>query len=1110
MHQENLNVFISNRLEILAEKLSVIVQSPLPTPLATEIIVVQSRGMQRWVSMELARLNGICGNCDFPFPNSFIDDIFEKLMPDLPDTSSFDPGVLTFRIMNVLPGCLYKSGFNSLQGYLADDRHRLKLYQLSAKIADLFDQYLVFRPEMIFQWEAGKEDQNTPYAWQAELWRQVTRGLPGLHRARLRKKFLERVEHSRLDAGRLPGRISIFGISYLPLFHLQAFAALSRQVPTHFFLLNPCREYWADIVSERELQKTRQKDPRVAENISWYHFEKGNRLLASMGALGRNFFEVISELDCEIHEQFEAPQRSSLLGAIQSDIFHLTDGRYFPDESSSSDLPPPPLRPQLILETTAPGAGDTSVQVHNCHSPMREIEVLHDHLLAMFEEDPQLLPKDIIVMIPDIGTYAPFIQAVFDGQTDEAQRIPYSIADRSPRLENRAVDGFLALLKLRDSRFEAARVFALLEFPGIKERFGLGESDLPLIESWIKDTHIRWGVDKDSRVRLGLPGFSQNTWQAGLQRLLLGYAMAGKNRKIFSGIVPHDNVEGGEARVLGRFIEFVDRLFEWAALLDVSRKLDAWRQTLLALIDNFFQSDDDIERELQLLRQLLEDLADKQLRADFQQKVEPEIVTTFLKTRLDQSIYGSGFLTGGVTFCAMLPMRSIPFKIICLAGMNNDAFPRDFQSLNFDLIARYPRAGDRSRRNDDKYLFLESILSARNKLYISYVGQSIQDNSPIPPSVLVSELLEVIENNRAISAQPASESIITIHRLQHFSPWYFREDSPLFSYSTPDLVALAGIEGKKDPPPFITGPLSMAAEEIAAWQKPDIEDLCRLFSNPARFFLQQRLGVWLEDTDSQIEECETFALNSLEKYRVEHNLLETRFFGVSSEIIDAIQQALGQLPQGSIGDYQYQQMDIAVQEFVERFKHFTGDTISNSIEVADLEIGGFHLKGRLPGIFSRGLVDMRYGKRRGQDLLRCWIRHVFLSHATVSTDPPLSFLLCTDSVTEFDRVADSEKILGQLLGLFRLGLEQPLHFFPKSSFEYAEQLLNRSAIRQTALSRARKTWAGGDFAEYTTPESANAYYDLCFRHSEPLDETFEEIAMTIFKPLLAHCREIGV
>jgi len=325
-------------------------------------------------------------------------------------------------------------------------------------------------------------------------------------------------------------------------------------------------------------------------------------------------------------------------------------------------------------------------------------------------------------------------------------------------------------------------------------------------------------------------------------------------------------------------LSFIDRLISWSKKLAQPQTLRSWQMTLAALVDRFFKLDENQERQLQVLRNFLDNLADIENKADFHDDVQPAVIKSYLKSRLDQNRYGSGFLTGGITFCAMLPMRSIPFKIICLIGMGNDAYPRDFQPLNFDLIARHPQPGDRSRRNDDKYLFLESILSARQTLYISYVGQSIQDNSILPPSVLVSELLDTIEKSFVgLDQRNPLEKIVTKHRLQAFSSWYFRGGTGLFSYSIDNM--LASRSEKADPPTFFETRIPQSPEEVAQGQKLELDSLCRFFSNPTRFFIQRRLGFFLADNISMLEDRENFVLIALEKYLVEQNLLKARLSG---------------------------------------------------------------------------------------------------------------------------------------------------------------------------------------------------------------------------------------
>jgi len=796
-----LNIFTSNRLEMLAKQLSRIIGKPvgstLPSPLSREIIVVQSKGIERWLSMELARHNSISANIFFPFPNTCLNEVFKKLMPDMPEESLFDPDVMTFRIMDILPECRHRSGFESIKKYLADDKSKQKLFQLSEKISETFDQYLVFRPDIIFKWEEGKEDH-----WQAKLWRELISGNENQHRAWLRKTLIQKVRDRSDKISDLPGRIFIFGISYLPPFHTQVFAELSSVVQVNFFVLNPCMVYWADIVSEKEKSRIKRQYVAGASALDELHLETGNSLLASMGKQGRDFFELISGFDCESYELFEDQAEYDMLSCVQSDILYLRDRKHAKNKFL------------INIET------DTSIQVHSCHSPMREIEVLHDNLLAMLEKNPDLKPKDIVVMTPDIETYAPFIHAVFDAQAYASLRIPFSIADRSIKKESRIIDSFLSILDLKNSRLGADQVISLLESLGIKEKFEMTESDMQIVRGWINDTRIRWGIDAISRTSLNLPAFHENTWRAGIDRMLLGYAMPGHERDMFCGILPYDNIEGNEVKILGRLLEFLDRVFKCVNNLSQPKTLSGWHDALNSIIDRFLpRNDDDIEREIEFIRHVINDILRIQELSDFDENIDIEVIKTYLETHFERENLGAGFIAGGVTFCAILPMRSIPFEVVCLVGMNNDAFPRDSKTLSFDIIAKYPKPGDRLRRNDDKYLFLEALISARKKLYISYVGQSIEDNTQVPPSVVVSELLDYIKEGFYVPEQCILDHVITKHRLQAFSPEYFKGNSKLFSYAEENFIYSRKSFESEMALHFVSTGLSEPSEE---WKALDI------------------------------------------------------------------------------------------------------------------------------------------------------------------------------------------------------------------------------------------------------------------------------------------------
>ncbi len=1071
-----LRLFTSNRLEILVETLSEVLSRPPAAPLAEEIILVQSKGMERWLCAELARRHGICANCRFPFPNAFVYEVFRKVFDGLPERSPFDPRIMTWKIMKHLPSSITKPGFESLRDYLGDKERDLKGLQLSERIADTFDQYLLFRPEMILSWEGNKEDH-----WQAVLWRELVTGDERGHRARLRKAFFQAIEESLGALEGLPERISVFGISSLPRFHMEILAGLSRLTQVNLFLMNPCKAYWGDIVSDREVRRTMGREGAGDLSPEALHLEKGNSLLASMGTLGRDFFDLFHEFNCEEIASFQDPGEKTLLTCLQSDILNLldrdqgSDGRYLISQS------------------------DTSVQIHSCHSAMRELEVLHDRLLDMFEKNSDLLPKDVLVMMPDIETYAPYIQAVFDAPADDARRFPFTIADRSVRKESQIIDTFLAMLGLCGSRFGASQVLLILESRAVQRKLDLSEADVALIQRWVKDTRIRWGMDGQSRSQLGLPAVAENTWKAGLERLLLGYAMAGQGENTFGGILPYDHVEGGEARALGLFLEFFEQLVAHVLSLCQPQTLDVWSERLTSLLERFFSPDEDTENDMQVIRLALKDLAVMKEKSGFDEAIDIRVIKWHLEHHLENKEFGFGFMACGITFCAMLPMRSIPFKIICLLGMNGDAYPRQPKPLGFDLMAKHPRPGDRSRGHDDRYLFLEAMLSARKTLYISCVGQSIQDNSVIPPSVLVSELMDYIEQGFEIPGTKILDHIVTKHRLQAFSPAYFKDNEKLFSYSEANCDAAQWLlKARKVPVPFISKGLSDPEE---AWKTVDLKDLCQFFGNPAKFLLNRRLGIYLDEDAAMLEETEPFDLTGLESYLLAQGLVERRLAGHELKDCFHLTRAAGLLPHGTVGECIYNRLSQEIEGFAEKTGSYMQEATLPPLEV-DLNMSGFRLTGRIDAIYPERITRYRYAQIKPKDRLGTWIHHLVLNCAKPAGYPLTSMVVGLDkgwTAWEYAPVENPEDILGKLLDTYWKGLKRPVHFFPGSSWQYAQLVLGGKRAPVDALEKARKTWTGDDFSR---GEAEDPHYQLCFRHIDPIDSEFQETAPEVFGPLI--------
>ena len=1084
-------IHISNQLEKLSGQLAGILADGSGEPLVSDIIVVHSKGMGQWLAMELADYNGIFANARFPFPNAFLEMLFHEVEPDARAVSLFDVDVMTFRIMKILPTCLKKDSFEPLEQYLSD-QDPFKCYQLSEKLAELFDQYLIFRPDMITQWEKGEGRH-----WQAQLWREISAGTGELHRAARKKILLEKIRNHPEALAGIPERLFLFGISFLPIFHLEVMAALSAIRTVHLFVMNPCCEYWGDIVSDREKRRLRRRTGKAYPTDESLFLETGNALLSSMGAMGKDFFNLLQGMEGHINELYEDIEEKHLLSAVQADILYLRERAASPIAVAASTGEDP-----ASGQKRRP-VDDRSIQIHSCHGVLREVEVLHDHLLAMFDEDRSLLPGDILVTAPDIQSYAPFVHAVFGGQTDEHLKIPYHISDRSLLADNPVVDGLIKLLDLAGSRFTVPEILSILDIDGVKEKFNLSRADVPIIEKWIADTNIRWGIDATHRAVLGLPEVGENTWKSGFQRMLLGVAMPGRNRQFFSGVLPYDDIEGADVQILGNFLHLFDQMVKTVEILRPEKTLGQWTNTLVDIMDRFFPEKEAIETDRQNLRRIFQTLTEYEEAGGIDFNFGLPVIKALIRKQLETANSSAGFISGNVTFCTMLPFRSVPAKVVCLLGMNGDAFPRDFFHPGFDLMAKNPRPGDRIRRNDDKYLFLQALVSAREKLYISYVGQSNRDNTRIPPSVLVSELIDYLKTFGL-----SEDRIIICERLQGFSDAYFTGDGSLFSFSAEDFSACMAADdqsSRKDDAGFISTPLS--APEIG-FKSLDVHRFGFFFNNPSRYLLENRLGVFLAEEAPIFEEEENFFLRGLNRYQVGQDLVQGDMENADPEFLGMVEQAMGRLPHGAPGSVVLCEAGAEARQFAQKVRRYANGDQAGRV-ILDRTFGDFLLTGELRPIYENIHLQPFYSSFKPKYLLRAWICHLALNAADPAGFPGTTILVCRDETWRMDPVKNGAEILQTLLDAYWQGLSRTMIFFPETSFAYADAIFSGKKNERAAITAAMAKWKGNDFSP---GESSDPYFELCFPdgcvEAEIRNQSFQKTALELFLPLLNGCTRV--
>ncbi len=1097
-----LHVHHGNRVERLVEALADVVRQPIGGVVEPEWIAVQSQGMETWLSMELSRRLGVWAHPEFPFPRALIEHLFRWVLGrERPRRDPFSVESMTWAIAAALPDRLDQPAYAPLRDYLSDDPRGLKRFQLSARIAQTFDQYAVYRPEMMLQW--GREPDEH---WQALLVHDLVERLGETHVAAVARDFLAAVEAEDFDAGRLPRRICLFGIAGLPPLYLDLLAALPDTTAVHLFVPSPSPTAWSAIRAHRaEIRAAGYGDPvPLARDLG---LDGGHPLLETLGRLGRESQMVLeARTDYEDRGQglyvdpLGAGEPPSTLARLQSGVFA---GR----------------RP--AADGGPAGIGDDddgSIAIHACHGPMREVEVLFDQLLALFEAHPSLEADQVVVMTPDIESYAPYVEAVFGAsEPGRSPRIPFSISDRSLRQETPVVDAMLAILSLARARVTATEVLDLLAMDPVRERFGLRVEDLDAIAGWVRAAGIRWGIDGQHRRSWGRPGFEENTWRFGLDRLLLGHALPGDG--MFGGTLPLDRIEGQEAAILGRFVDFCESLFDLLTDLATPRTLEAWADTLAGVAGRMLSTRPQAEHQHQRVREALIGLAECASTAGFDEAVELEVIADHLEERFDVARSSRGFLSGGVTFCNLLPMRSIPFRVIALLGLGYDEFPRAGHTLGFDLTAHQPRLGDRSPRADDRHLFLEALLAAREYLLITHVGRGMQDNAEIPPSVVVSELLDAIDGSSAARGGDAPEPgdlarrRITAHPLQPFSPRYFRGDDRLFSHSAGYCEGARALQGERADraSPFLAGALP---ELAGADLELSLDDLVAFFRLPAAHLMRRRIGLQAAGEVPVPEDREPLELGGLDAYQVRTTLLDRTLASVEIDEAFRRTRAEGLLPLGTPGRSQFDQLLREVEPFTTVLAALREGAPLEPLEV-DLRCGVTRITGHLGDLWPAGRLAYTTGRIAAKHRLDLWIRHLALNAVAPPGAPRSSVLLGRGSDHEVDRldlgpVDDAMDRLTDLVTLFRAGQRRPLAFFPRTSGAYAEELRAREGqpdAGSRALKAAYRQWRSSGWGQ--AGESEEPAVARLFADGDPLvaagdDEelTFHALALRVFTPLL--------
>ena len=923
--QPGLLAIHGNRSEQLADAVLAWLQRHPLAPLEEEVILVQSAGMAEWLKMTLAQAGGVCAAMRVELPARFLWRTYRQVLgrDAVPSQCATDKAAMTWRLMSLLPSLIQQEGFEPVAGFLVGDEPD-RLFQLASRLADLFDQYQVYRPDWLDAWAQGDDvllnpgRPSVPLAgdqrWQPMLWRAIVATLTPQEMASIRPKVHQQVLQALSAGGAtvspVARRVVVFGMTSIPLTTLQLLAALGERSQVLMAVPNPCRYHWADIMDGRELLRgiaRRRHGWKNGVNLAALPLDHmhahAHPLLASWGRQSRDFVRQLDEFD-----DVQVAQARFALPRV--DLFD--EGEQ--DEGPLLTQVQQRIRDLVPMNEHAPVCvpdADRSIVFHVAHSLLREVEVLHDQLLQLFANTAgrvdAVQPRDVVVMVPDIDQAAPAIRAVF-GQygRHDPRFIPFDIADLSARASSPLVVALEWLLRLPTQRCRFSELRDLLDVPAIAAHFGVSEDALPRLTQWMAGAGIRWGLDETHRAHLGLAACgAQNTSWFGLHRMLLGYA-AGAGQ--FEGMEAYDEIGGLEAELVGSLASLLSRLSRWNEVLSAPATPTVWAERGRALLADMVSPQDDADRLiLSALDDALRVWLDACGQAGFDEPVPLPVAREAWLSALNEPTVNKRFKAGGVTFCTLMPMRAIPFEVVCLLGMNDGDYPRRATRTDFDLMmqAGTNRPGDRSRRDDDRQLMLEALLSARRVLYVSWTGRSVRDNSEQPPSVLVSQLRDYLASGwgEGVVANRTTE-----HPLQPFSRRYFEQGSPLITHAREWRAAHGGDEG---------GETAAAVPALPAYE-PDLHvpltlgQLAQFMRHPVQVFFRQRLNVVFDAPEAEPEDEESFGVAGLEEHQLvaqltDEVLADLTNADASEDLVAQLDERLarlaraGRLPMGALG-----------------------------------------------------------------------------------------------------------------------------------------------------------------------------------------------------------------
>ena len=1055
-----IQLFVSNSLSQLANQLSEDLPLSKSGVFGQQQIVTQTEGMNNWLTIQIASQLGIAANNTFNKPNDMIAQIYYWLGGKNKPLLSAD--FIKWTVFELLSQANFIQKFPLIASYYSDND--LKKISLSTKIADQFDQYQMYRPEIIAAWNQSTIS-NIADNWQQHLWITIQNQVKGkmLDKTGMIEYIvnaLKKNENQQVLFSRVP-QLQFFGIAVITPYYLQLFNELSKYISIRFYLLNPApTSFWLEDKSEKQIARINQSS-KTKPNSTQYS-TVGNSLLTSWGNIVKESFSLLFQDDNYINlyndDLSKVPSTpTTLLKKIQHDIFYNAPEEY-----------------RNIIELS--DINDGSININNCFTPVREVEVLYNYLTNLVnQQNEKISPRDIVVMVSNIDNYAPYIRAIFDNAPYE---FPYTIADESIVSGNNLFNAIGLMLSLQADSFKAEEILELLESKYIRARFGI--TDIPNIRKAVNNANIRFGIAGESENETRLV-----SWEYGLQRMMSGLCISGEPIIEWGNdqLIPLDHTEGANSLEIIRFWHFIQMLQYTVAQRNDPRSIANWGAYLQELVENMiFQSGEKEEEDYHLFIIYLEKLTLIETVSDT--VISFEVFRDSFLEILQTATKKKSFASAGITFCSLIPMRSIPFKVVAMLGMDFDKFPRKETKLSFNLLEQQKQIGDRNVKENDKHLFLETILSAEKYFYISYIGNSPKDGGKIPPSSMVDELVAYIIRGVKTNNEKLRDKIIHSHPLHGFSQQYFN-GSGLYSYLSDDKYKnnISFFSSQKTPTLF-------SFDEIS------VTDLQRFFKDPIKWYFNKALSIYFSEEPVLLADTEVFTLEGLESLQIKNELLhleETEY-----EAFFQRKSKLGELPLKNTGRQTFHHFIEAVRPMKNRLSEIIAGTVATPYLI-DINIDGSNIKGKINNLYGTKMVAFSDSKTAAKNVADNFLSYLIVTAQGLEAD---FYFIPFKNHQNFNIPAgtistqQAIEMLTLFISYFKSGFQQPFLFWPSFKINPFELFEADAATFVDSIEKMRKDKFDFTFKnEYMIKAYENAFF------SEPNFDTMKANTIGIFETI---------